>query len=1560
MELILFICSREACRYYRVASGMLMPQKLQLPNSYFRIKDSLELSILERDAYWHFSNDPNRNYQIFYDGHPVSLQSIQDQTVFQIRTIHKESLCILAFTDVNICRAYKHYSIVDQTQIPLGKQSSDTIQYQIHNLISNLHTKIYYVNHDWKVYDVGKNGTYLNCRRIKKHETLKFGDIIDVYGLRIVYLEQEIAVFAYGENMSVKDTMSIVCRQDTTDEEPTLLQRNRMFHRAPRVVLLPDKELIELDAPPSMREAHKQPLILTIGPAFTMAVPMILGFVVTSYSIRKGGQTNGYYLYTGLVTAIASALLGTLWAIMNVKNQKKQYLESEYLRKSAYIKYIDQQELRIKKRYEEHTNALYSMYPSAREVCRYGADTHVLWNRNISHNDFLSHRIGLGEAVFQTEIRIPKDQFEVCEDELRKLPHRLTQKYHMLHNVPVCIDFDENRLVGIIEENGGSDVICLLTVQFAAHHSYTDVKLVYLLEGRYGKENIDRGFVRWLPHVWSEDKKVRYVDFGEGHSEELIYEFCQTMRQRLEISREDTDRSGKLPHYVIMIEHYKRLEDILPLQYLFSMQRECGITTILIADKYEGLPNECSYILQKNKNFTGVYNVDEGETKRKKICMDIVISQEAEALARRLSSIETTEPKISARLPEVLTLCELLDIKNVEELDIETIWRESRPDLYLKAPIGMKASGSICYLDVHEKAHGPHGLIAGMTGSGKSELLQTYIIAMAVRYRPEEVGFFLIDYKGGGMANLFLRLPHLIGCISNLSGAMVHRAMVSIKSENKRRQSIFNQYHISSIHEYLRLFRTGEAIQPLPHIMIIIDEFAELKREEPDFMKELISVAQVGRSLGIHLILATQKPAGTVDDNIRSNARFRLCLRVQDRQDSTDMLHKADAAYITQAGRAYFQVGNDELYELFQGGWSGAVYQEEHDDHQNAAVLFTISGREEYGGYHQRNHSQTEKADEDNFARTQLEAVIDRICTVYEGIEKQKVAKLWLPMLPRQLCLSELDVIEEDTKVLRQTGEDICVAIGRYDHPRQQLQGTFYVKLTEGGHHMICGMVTSGKSTFLQTLLYALVTKYSPAQVHLYIIDCSSHFLVPFQQIPHTGGFMGENDIGEIKKTIHLLHTILEERKGLLKGGNFRQYIKSVEVLPSIILVIDNYAIFRERTDGCFETDLMEFSRIGEGYGIYLVVTAAGIGAGDLSARMAENFRTVICLRMTDRYQYAGILRIPRVEVCPENDIYGRGLAWVEGELLEFQTALAVAQPDDYARLEQINKVCMDLNRRLGKNNQAKRIPCIPEPLSRERMIQESLLRDDREQLAIGYFTETAERCVFDFGRWYCMTICGRRNSGMTELLQIIIETEAMRETAVYIIDTQDQTLKHYHEGEEWNIAGYYVEAEGLYGFYEELGETFKIRSQRKSILKKAGEAHDEIYRTMCQDQRILIVIKDLCLWTNEHYVNHVLKNAEALLFNLLEKGECNNIYFVAAYSGEDYATAAGRRIFEQFTGYRTGIHMGGNVIEERILDFSYVSYSEQNRSLKQGYGMIPNMESRPCNGKGQMIIPIS
>lgn len=281
-------------------------------------------------------------------------------------------------------------------------------------------------------------------------------------------------------------------------------------------------------------------------------------------------------------------------------------------------------------------------------------------------------------------------------------------------------------------------------------------------------------------------------------------------------------------------------------------------------------------------------------------------------VAKKLSNIPIEFENGTKTLPNTITFLEMENIGKVEQLNIINRWKNNDPTKSLKAEVGVDENGDLMYLDLHEKFHGPHGLIAGMTGSGKSEFIITYVLSMALNYSPNEVSFILIDYKGGGLAGAFenkntgVKLPHLAGTITNLDKAEMDRTLVSIDSEVRRRQKIFNEARDSlgestiDIYKYQKFYREGKLSTPVPHLIIVCDEFAELKSQQPDFMDNLISIARIGRSLGVHLILATQKPSGVVNDQIWSNSKFRVCLKVQEKADSMEMLKRPEAAELKQ------------------------------------------------------------------------------------------------------------------------------------------------------------------------------------------------------------------------------------------------------------------------------------------------------------------------------------------------------------------------------------------------------------------------------------------------------------------------------------------------------------------------------------------------------------------------------------------------------------------------------------------------------------------------------------
>lgn len=444
---------------------------------------------------------------------------------------------------------------------------------------------------------------------------------------------------------------------------------------------------------------------------------------------------------------------------------------------------------------------------------------------------------------------------------------------------------------------------------------------------------------------------------------------------------------------------------------------------------------------------------------------------EMDVFSRQLSNFKVRENASNAAIPDMLTFLDMYKTSRVEDLDMYHKWLENRTYESMRSLIGQKAGEQPVYLDIHEKYHGHHGLVAGTTGSGKSETLQTYILSLVLNYHPHEVAFILIDYKGGGMAQSFIGLPHLAGVITNLGGNQTTRALLSINAEIKRRQRTFNEYKIKHIDAYIELYRNGEAEEPMPHLLIIADEFAELKKEQPDFVRALVSAARVGRSLGINLILATQKPSGVVDDEIWSNTRFRICLRVADKQDSNEMLKRTDAAYITGTGRGFLQVGNDEIFDEFQSGWSGAPYTPEvpfNDDSKAKAVIIGLTGKPEAV-------KKKKKKKGDNVKKfTQLDAMVQYAANLAEENHIKPLRQIWLPPLPGLFYLDDLELTWDE--------KQIKLPVGLADDPQNQRQFPVYLDFIRDGHLLICGSAGSGKTSLVQTILYGAALPVKASQ----------------------------------------------------------------------------------------------------------------------------------------------------------------------------------------------------------------------------------------------------------------------------------------------------------------------------------------------------------------------------------------------------------------------------------------------------------------------------------------------
>ncbi len=1539
-----------------------------LDRQIFGLPDDLPMPMENMDGEWRFL--PVKKYMLrTYDGEDGAGRALTEGTVIQIRGLPNSKITMEVMCSSPGFPFYQKYVISGMSRITIGKGENNTIIYRESDFISRNHAVMYRHEQRWVIGDMSSNGTYLNGKKVNGQEYLKFGDQITLFGLHIIYLDTVIAVRALAGTYQMDESAPDVWHPGKNLEFPEIVnvrQEKVFFKRSPRTVEELYGDVIEIEAPPPLNKTKKRPLLLTIGPSITMAIPMLMGCLVSMYAASLRGNGSSVYMFTGVITAVSSAVLAVIWALANLRYAGREEEENEELRYNAYGQYLIGITDFIKQKYEFNREKLFQLYLSGSECCNFTGEDLRLWNHNEHQEDFMTVRLGTGTVPFQAEIRIPKEKFTLIRDDLAEKPAFIRDSYSNLYSAPVCVDLRDKGIVGIIGGTGKAGAYGAafnIIAQLAANNCYTDVKMVFIY--RDSRENRERfEFAKWLPHVWTEDRKTRLIAGSKTEVGDIFYELSGILRMRTEEQQEKTEYP--LPHYIIFVDDTSLIEGELLENYIYNPRPEYGITTVLLAEQYKDLPNNCEYMIQNDGREARFFHVYHETENSRDLSVETVPARQLETLSRTLCDVEVKETFGKGEIPDALDFFEMYQVRSMEQLNVIDRWKKNRNYDNMRVPIGQKSGGSPCYLDIHEKYHGPHGLVAGTTGSGKSETLQTYILSLAVNFSPDDIAFFIIDFKGGGMANLFANLPHMAGQISNLSGNQVRRAMISIKSENERRQRMFAEYGVNNINLYTRLYKNHEAKIPIPHLLIIIDEFAELKREEPEFMRELISVAQVGRSLGVHLILATQKPSGTVDDNIWSNSKFRLCLRVQDKQDSNDMLHKADAAYITQAGRGYLQVGNDEIYEQFQSGYSGAEYIEDPDmDQCAAAVRMTLTGKElaAAGNRKKKGEKTTNKA------VTQLDAVIAYLNQTAQKYHYDRRMLLWLPVLPKRLYLSELEGYHETSwrggQWKSHSGAwELEAFIGLYDDPAKQSQKPLKISFSDGGHLAVFGTVATGKSTFLQTLLYSLTDRCSPQELNFYVLDYSSRMLLPFEQAPHCGGVIIDTDEDKVKKFFFMMNRIMDERKNLFRGGNYSQYFKAQQslgnkaVLPAVLVVVDNYSAFREKTNNKYDDAMIRLSREGVGYGIFLAVSASGIGANEVPTRVGDNIHTLVSLEMGDKFKYAETLRTSRVEIMPETDVKGRGLAWIQGSILEFQTAVAVEAADMYQMTSKLENRCMEM-KRAWTGEKARSIPVIPQNPVFSEFVRGGEYRKalaDRRYLPFAYDSLDASVYSVDLWNTYCYIIQGKGRTGKKNVLKMLLYAAARKENAsVCVIDLKGQELRPAAE----QLGAEYLDNEkSVYEFFRETVPVFKERNAKKHRLMSEGLDSEELAEKMGAEKQVFIFIADIVEFVKSVYQpKEGAASVHAYLENITEKGSLHGFYFFGILNQEQSAQAAGRTLYMNMVSYRTGVHLGGNLSSQRIFQFGNIPFQEQSKVMKPGNGYASN--SADSQNADRIVLPL-
>ncbi len=1311
----------------------------------------------------------------------IAMEELEPYKIYTIcigRSSEVFALCCVPLED----EIYKKFEIKSSKQIVIGKNRESDIYYH-NDFVDDIHACISIKNKKYILENKDRTfGTFVNEEPVFDSPIeLANGDVIFIMGLKIIILGNYLYINnpdkkVICDGSTLKEVRSIDKLLDKPiqddDDNLELYTEKDYFSNFPRIRNVIEKEKVNIDTPPAKQNINQMPAILQLGPSIAMGVMMLLNMYNTIQS-RINGTASKRSIMISIIVTILMLISMLVFPIISKKYDKHRKKKYEEKRLKKYKEYILTKVDQIDEIMEKQSKILKESFPSPEECMNIILSKDArLWERKIEDFDFLSIRLGTGSIPTDIDIHYPEERFTMDEDILMDTVHLVGRKSKILEEVPITFPLAEKTISALIsnDEDAVDRFMQSMLLQIITFHNYQDLKMVFLLK----KESMKKlDYIKMTPHIWNESKELRF--WADNIADmDAISNYLEQVFQARQDSKGDYRAFS--PFYLIITDDYKEIENLKVVSEILSDERNRGFGIFCITNNIMQLPKECRTFIQLEKNTGKIFESELTTKNQKDFNTDPFKPIYFEKICQTIANIPIKYTAVeNMMLPDNYFFLEMYDVGRIEQLNISNRWRNNDSTLSLRAPIGIDPTGRQISLDIHEKYHGPHGLIAGSTGSGKSEFIITYILSLAVNYSPEDVTFILIDYKGGGLAGAFekpnFKLPHLVGTITNIEKMGLQRSLASVQSELRRREVIFNKAReiidegTIDIYKYQRMYHDGIVKEPIPHLLIICDEFAELRQQEPEFMSELISVSRVGRSLGVHLILATQKPAGVVNDQIRSNSKFAVCLKVQEASDSNDVLKRPDAAFLKNPGEFFLKVGNNEYFNLGQSALASTPYYPQ--DIVRNKVDTNIEFISNIG-------TQIKRVD-DGASITRLvhegEQLTNIVKFMYDTAKREhlKVRKLWLDSIPEDIFIDEI----REKYNAENVDNDIRPVIGEYDDPYNQRQDIVRLELSSGRNTIIYGNAESGKESLLGTIVYDIITNYSSDNVDMYLMDFGSEALKVFNGAPHIGDITFLDDYEKTDRLFKMLYNVIDERKNILSeyGGDYKLYLRtSGEKMPLIVVVINNYEVFAESFTNRYDDSMLIITREGPKYGIVFVVTATGVNC--MRYRLAHNFTEKIALQMNNEDEYLSIF--DRVGRKRPSRLFGRGLI-CRGEqkgIYEFQSA-RVAMPEDY------NLVVRDKVRELIDldKNVTQKIPVMPD------LVTVALIRGKNrglKQVPIGIVRKDLRVCTYNFKRRFMNIITSKVRETVIEFVNNVIkelELDSSINLVVFDIERiQDET----------------------------------------------------------------------------------------------------------------------------------------------------------------------------------------
>jgi len=1306
---------------------------------------------------------------------PLSVKEINEEA----RLVH---ICGYPKMEVSFTRDTgeypESYAIPYECQIHIGRSKKNDIVLN-ESYVSRNHLLITAEKGRIRIEDLESTyGTYLNGSPVKK-AMLKSGDEIDICDLRMICKENRL----YFYNLHEKPEFKYQKETNHPGMATNIVSTRKgypIYHRSPRI-----RESLPVD---EVRLSHlpNKPQKFSIRKA---------NFLPLLSSGAMAGASIAMSTFSPAMLAMRAAMMispvGSLIGNSNKKARKMLMVEEEE-RFRKYADYIAGEKAHIRAIGEKQREITNQENP-APEICEtiLNKMSTSLWERTATDSDFLQVRMGAGYAPLCVEVKPPTDvnDFHMERDELEELTDRIIQETHLVDDVPARLDLLKYSSVGVIgNRRKVTDLLKNLLVSLSTLHFFRDVRIVGVFDP---EEEEEWKSMRWLPHIWDDELQTRYLSFdpltaesfesatlsGEKDHVDSYAKFREKVNSIL-AERKDPDFQAKwkngmspVPHYIFLFASRKKTECFLPM--LSENDPAMGISTIFLYDEQYYLPNFCQYIVNvddpyDDRTATAFYKYRADE--KMWFTMDPPIPQRKfDVFCRQMSAIEAEDAAARGQIPSSLTFLQCMDVNRVRDLNVLERWKKNDSAVNITAPLGEGEGGKLFSLSLHR--HCSHGLVAGMTGSGKSELLISWLLSIACNYHPEDVSFVVIDYKGGSTAYALEKLPHVCGIITDV-GSGIDRCMQSLEYELRRREDIFASVGAKDIKEYIKGHHKGEFQEAVPRLLIVFDEFKELIKERPVVKKMVDSIAAKGSSLGVHLILATQSPADAVDEGTWNNTQYQICMKVQNAAASKVMIHEPDAAMITQAGRAYVRVGTSEKAETFaliQSAWSGAPYRENKEQGALEVRYVTMDG----------SRIKTVEENHTRFVsdKKEIEAVIAYIAKTAQaaGIEKQPSP--WKTELPDLFSWKKLPVEGsfDGEKWEMPEAPWLSVPVGIFDRPELQMQGVQYMDFLKEGNFGVFGSSQTGKTSLLRTIATSLCRMYSPRDIYLYIIAD----MAGMEAFPQVGGVVGSGQEEKLGKLINMLISFLEERRKIFnqeRVDSLKAYRELVsEEMPAVFVLIDRFSGILESNQDYKDVFVRLFSE-GPSKGIYFVYT--GVNNTGVPYKLTANVSGAISFMQADRSEYSTLIGQVRDTRLPNR--VGNALIKVNQELINFQKAMYEPGENDKER-EMALKAEAESMTEAWRGKPALKIPVLPESISVKSMAD---LSGSEQGIAVGLDTESIEAVYVKPGETTAMAVTGRVGCGKSTMLQRIgqMVLEVDENTLLYCLDTEKKSLAKLQE----------------------------------------------------------------------------------------------------------------------------------------------------------------------------------